>query len=111
MKKRRAFLTSGKLPVASACPNCSHVISGVTGARLDNPFPRTGPTRRISIVGTSTMCVYCGALLIFADEAGRVRLPTTEERAQKLDPILQDLLDSFRRERIQPPNFTRKNYN
>jgi hypothetical protein len=110
MKKRRGFITSGKLPVTNYCPNCSHILDGATGARLDSPFERT-TTGRVSLAGTVTMCVYCGALLIFADEAGRVRLPTPEERARKLDPILQDLLDAFRRERIKPPDFTRKNYN
>ena len=111
-KKRKAHISSGKLPVGDRCPNCLHRLDGVTGVRLDGEFERVGPTGRISVKGTQTICCYCGALLVFADEEGHLRLMTPEERAgRRLDPLLEDLIERVRRERVKPPDFTRKNWN
>jgi hypothetical protein len=110
--KRRAHIASGKLRVGNYCPNCLKKCDGVTGVRLDREFERVGPTRRVSIKDAFTMCCYCGAILVFADEEGRLRPMTEEERAtHRFDPVIQDLIDNFRREKVQPPGFTRKNFN
>lgn len=110
--KRRARMVTGKLRVGGYCPNCLKKCDGVTGVSLDGPFERVGPTRRVSIQGALTMCCYCGALLVFADEEGRLRLMTEEERAtHRFDPVLEKLIDQYRREKVKPPNFTRKNFN
>lgn len=111
MKKRIARIASGRLPVSS-CPNCMHEIDGVTSIKMDEPFGRTGPTKRISLTGGATICCYCGAMLIFADEKGTMRMITEEERAHiRFDPLVQRLIDDFRRTSIRPPDFTKKSYN
>ena len=110
--KRQARVASGKLRDGNYCPNCLKKCDGVTGVTLNSDFERVGPTRRVSLKGSVTMCAYCGALLVFADEEGRLRLMTEEERAtHSLDPVLQKLVDDFRRKNVQPPNFTKKNFN
>jgi hypothetical protein len=111
--KRRARIASGKLRFGGNCPNCLKKCDGATGVTLNGAFAHIGPTRRISIQGSLTMCCYCGALLVFADQEGRLRVMTAEERSTcKFDPVLEKLIDDFRREKVQhPPNFTRKNFN
>ena len=109
--KRSARISSGKLPVASACPNCMKKLDGVTGVSWDGDFKRVGPTRKVSIEGSMTMCAYCGVLLMFADEDGRLRLMTAEERAAKVDPAVQQLIDDFRRDKVKPPDFTKRSFN
>lgn len=110
--KRRARIASGKLPVGDHCPNCLKKCDAVTGVTLNNSFERIGPTRRISVQGSLTICCYCGALLVFADEDGRLRMMTEEERAARgLDPVLEKLIDQYRREKVKAPDFTRKNFN
>lgn len=105
-KKRVARIVSGKL-VADACPNCGHELSGVTAAKLNGPFERTAG--RVSIKGQPSMCVYCGALLVFADEEGHVRVMTAAERSSyHLDPVLEKIMARMRPKR---PDFTKKNYN
>lgn len=110
MKKRRvvSHMMSGRL-IADACPNCGHELSGVTGARLDAPFDRIGPTRRVSLKGNASMCVYCGAMLVFADEEGHVRVMTAAERSSyRLDPVLESIISRLR---AKIPDFTKKSYN
>jgi hypothetical protein len=110
-KKRLALIVSGKT-VADACPNCMHRLDGMTAARLDGPFERTGPTRRVSLKGNVSMCVYCGAMLVFADDEGHLRTMTAAERSTyHLEPVLQDIMDKIRSKRPNPPDFTRKNFN
>jgi hypothetical protein len=110
--KRRARIASGKLRVGGHCPNCLKKCDGATGVSLRGEFKRVGPTQQVSIKGSLTMCAYCGALLVFADEEGRLRLMTMEERAtERFHPVLQKLIDDFRRKKVQPPDFTRKNFN
>jgi hypothetical protein len=61
----------------SACPLCEAVLDAWTGvhvgAQEESPTPESGDP---------TVCGSCGALLIFADYHGRVRLPTETERAE-----------------------------
>ena len=106
MKKRVARIVSGKL-VADACPNCMHLLDGVTAASLDGDFDRIGPTRRVSLKGNATMCCYCGAMLVFADEDGRLRVMTQEEHSTfRMDPVFETML----REMRDKLDFTKKNY-
>ena len=105
MKKRVARIASGRL-VADSCPNCMHLIDGVTGASLDEPFERI-PTGRISIKGSATMCCYCGAMLVFADEEGHLRVMTETERANfRMDPVLENVIRKMR----DKLDFTKKTY-
>ena len=109
MKKKRrvARLVSGRLAI-SACPNCMHRLDAVTAVSFDGPVERVGATGPISVTGHATMCRYCGAMLMFADEAGHVRLMTAEERSTlRLGPEAAELLERLR---PKPPDFTRKNF-
>lgn len=52
----------------SSCPKCGESMGGATSIRATG-----GPGS-----GDFTVCVYCGALLVY-DEAIHLRLPTLEE--------------------------------
>jgi hypothetical protein len=107
MKKKIATIRSERC-AACACPNCSHELSGVTAARVGESI-RTGPLR---LKGKPTMCGYCGALLIFADNAGRVRMMTEAERnVLQLHPEAKKLMDSWKRDHVPAPDFTKKRFN
>jgi hypothetical protein len=59
--------------------------------------------------GHATMCMYCGAMLMFADEEGHLRLMTATERSTyRVEPDLAEMLERLR---PKPPDFTRKSYN
>jgi hypothetical protein len=109
MKKRRvARIVSGKI-AGDACPNCMRMLDGVTAASLNGPFERFGPEGRVSVKGHATMCMYCGAMLMFADEEGHLRLMTAMERSTfRLHPDLSKLQERLR---PKPPDFTKKSYN
>lgn len=66
---------------------------------------------RAALKGMATKCVYCGVMLIFADDQGRVRMMTVDERndlaARPLEPLLEELLRSIK---VQP-EFTKKRSN
>lgn len=59
------------------------------------------------------MCAYCSALLVFADNAGRLRMMTEAERNSTLfAPIIQDLLDMVKANaRKNAESFTKRNPN
>jgi hypothetical protein len=61
-------------PQATACPSC--------GAMLENSSPPDGSDLRPPVVGDATICMYCAALLIYADESLTLRRPTLEEAEQ-----------------------------
>lgn len=104
--RKVAHIISGKL-ASCACPNCSHELSGATGVMMGGFFQR-----RVRLKGEPTMCTYCGALLIFADDAGNVRAMTERERnSVHFAPVIQQLLDCWRRDKVHPPDFTKKRFN
>jgi hypothetical protein len=91
----------------SPCPNCGKLLSGVTAASIGAPF-EPGPIR---YKGHATLCGYCGALLIFADDAGRVRAMSERERnSLQLAPIVEQLYAQWRAEH-PVGDFTRKRFN
>ena len=112
MKKRKiAHIVSGKTQASTACPNCSHKLDAVTGASLGGPFERvqSGLPR---LKGSVTMCWYCGALLIFSDDAGNLRVMTEVERAGiRFAPELENLMEKVKERARKPGDFTKKTYN
>jgi hypothetical protein len=110
-KPKSAHITDRRA-VACSCPNCSAELSAFTGVAFDHFFP-AGP---IELEGNPTMCAYCGALLIFADNAGRVREMTESERnSVQFEPYVKQLLDEWKakidRERKRAEAFTRTRFN
>jgi hypothetical protein len=107
MKRRHsAYIGTKNLHQKHPCPNCLKGIDGVTSVSLR----LESPEKVFDLKGKFTMCIYCGALLTFADNKGRMRIMTAEERADamRLHPTLQNLVDQWRREKV--PNFARKNF-
>lgn len=93
MKPKNAHIVSQQL-TSSACPNCQHELSGVTGVRFDGFFQP--PALRLK--GEPTLCTYCGALLIFVDDSGLLRAMTEGERnSVRYAPYAQKLVDEWRR--------------
>jgi hypothetical protein len=106
MRRKRAHIVSGKL-APSACPNCLAKLNGFTGARIGGFLPQP-----LELKGQHTMCAYCGAMLVFADDQGHLRMMTEAERnSLDLAPVVQFLYDKWRREKTRAPDFTRKRYN
>jgi hypothetical protein len=110
-KPKTVHITQRDL-VACPCPNCAHELSGVTAMRFDGFFAR-GP---LSLKGNPTMCGYCGALLVFADDAGRVRAMTEAERnSVEFEPICKKLMDDWKAridaERARATAYTRTRFN
>ncbi len=108
-RKPNALLSSAKT-AACMCPNCGHELSGVTEARFTDSDRSPGPLR---LKGNPTLCCYCGALLIFADNQGHVRAMTEAERnSVKFAPIVEELLDHFReRAKAGVGDFTKRRFN
>jgi hypothetical protein len=89
---------------ASACPNCSARLDGVTGARIGEFFKG-----QVRLKGNATMCAYCGALLVFADDQGRVRAMTESERdSVKFAPIVEQFYAMWR---AKVQGFTKTRFN
>jgi hypothetical protein len=106
MKRKMAHLVS-KECAASACPNCSHELSGVTGARIGDFFDKP-----LSLKGNPTMCACCGALLIFADDAGRVRAMTEAERnSVRFAPIVEQFYAMWREKARPAGDYTKTRFN
>lgn len=74
MTKPEVYVESGDV-TPTACPFCQAEITGATGTSF------SGPADFNNRVGKPTVCVYCGAISIFADSSGRLRVPTPEESA------------------------------
>ena len=54
----------------------------------------------------------CGAMLIFADDAGHVRQMTQSERdAHRVHPDVQHIYDSWKVNHVRQPDFTKKRFN
>src|SRR5580704_399402 len=68
-------LTSSEMLAKSPCPGCHMGLDAVTAALADD-FGLGMP----KLKGHVTMCAYCGALLIFSDDEGHLRIMTEEER-------------------------------
>jgi hypothetical protein len=105
-RRKIAHIVSRRLE-ASPCPNCGKILSGVTGASI-GAFFEPGPIR---YKGHATLCCYCGALLIFADDAGRVRAMSERERnSLHLAPIVEQLYALWRADH-PAGDFTKKRFN
>ena len=105
-RRKRVHIVSRKVP-ASACPNCFAVLSGFTFADLDGGASEPPPLK-----GNATMCAYCGAMLIFADDAGSVRTMTAAERESiRFSPEVEKLYKGWVAEKIRPGDFTKRSFN
>jgi hypothetical protein len=107
MKRKFAHITSRKC-AKSPCPNCHTKLDGFTGAMIGERF-----SEPLFIKGRPTMCAYCGALLVFADNRGRVRAMTEAERdSAHFAPIVEKLYAGWREKaRAGAEKFTRRVYN
>jgi hypothetical protein len=109
VKKRKrgsAFITSGKT-AKSMCPGCLAVLDGVTGVNIGADFEKG-----FQLKGCPTMCGYCGTLLIFADNDGRVRAMTeTERNSVNLAPIVEKLYARWRDKVRATGDFTKTRFN
>jgi hypothetical protein len=101
-----AHVISGR-SAASPCPSCHTKLDGITGVRFGGFIPPD-----IDITGEPTICVYCGALLVFADQYGRLRAMSEAERnSVEFAPVVQELLEFFRARARPAGNFTSRSGN
>ncbi len=101
MKRRQRRLElhiSTQRAVLCACPNCSTRLDAVTHVSEDKGMP--------DLKGHATMCAECGAMLIFEDNAGRVRMMTEAERNTHQGGELEKILRAYWEKRR--PNFTQR---
>jgi hypothetical protein len=106
-RRKIAHIGSRKTGASTACPGCSAHLDGLTEVQFrDSPFERT-----MRLKGYVTMCCYCGAVLIFADDAGNVRMMTKAERnSLQLAPEAERLYAEWRQSH-PAGDFTRKRFN
>jgi len=94
VRRKKIYIGSGRT-VPDGCPNCGHELSGATGVKFGGRRPAT--FSQTSLKGVPTLCCYCGALLIFSDDAGHVRVMTAAERTSlQLSPELEFLIQITR---------------
>jgi len=104
-RRKMAHVVSRKC-VSSVCPNCTTRLDGVTAARIGGFLQQ--PLR---LKGRPTMCSYCGALLIFADDAGNLRAMTEAERnSLNLAPEVKRIYAQWRADH-PAGDFTKKRFN
>jgi len=109
-KRKKALISQYDL-VPSSCPSCNHALEAVTAAQICEPgMPFQ---RNVKLKGHPTLCTYCGAVLIFADDAGRVRAMTEAERnALELHPDAERVFNEWRRDYVRPAeDYTKKTWN
>lgn len=75
-RKRITVALSDGRTRKSPCSNCGVLLSAWVQAQ---PLATATSTTRLK--GHRTVCAYCGALLVFADDNGTLRTMTPEERA------------------------------
>jgi hypothetical protein len=107
MKRRKAYVRTLQV-AASPCPSCHRILSGTTGVQFDSRLPNL-----LRLKNNLSMCAYCGALLIFADNDGRLRVMTEAERdSLELGPDQQRLFDMIREKaRKDAEALTKRSYN
>ena len=68
---------------ATTCPHCDELLDAVT--------PVTGLA--VPSAGDFSVCAYCAGVLIFADDQGTLRTPTSLEAHEALrDPIIRAMI-------------------
>lgn len=78
MKRRKyAHVELARRAVKSGCPSCAAIVDSVTITQF-----RHTPVQpaRPKLAGNPTVCLYCGALLVFTDDVGHLRVMTEAER-------------------------------
>lgn len=108
MKRRpRADISQRRTRAKSPCPCCHRVLDAATHVGFD------GCSAPLNLSGEATICAYCGALLVFADDAGRLRTLTEAERGSiRFAPVVRNLIDSWRAEvNARAERLTRTNPN
>lgn len=66
---------SAHLACAEISPACSTALDALTGVNCK------GRVDFANLVGKPTVCGYCGAIAVFADQSGLMRTPTEAESA------------------------------
>lgn len=102
-----AHVVSGKL-APSPCPNCGTLLDGATGVSMGEFFER-----ELRLKDRPTMCCYCGALLVFADNLGHLRTMTeTERNSVRFAPEIEKILAWTKARFVRPAgDFTKKRFN
>lgn len=79
--------------VADACPNCGRKLDHALGIQFGGERPNFREKK-----GYRTVCGFCAAVLVFADDAGHVRVMTAADAAIAISPQEKSVIAALQKQ-------------